>query len=128
MLQIQRIPEEIKEKLGNLSFQPYSPDKKNILVIGPIPGKQYSEIIFPILSPDPSKNKNVSLSGIRDIFLYNNNTCKILSIPQDDSITLIEFIDSNQDYFTPMYYRPFPEIFKIYVIDNDFVNKQTLRV
>ena len=75
-----------------------------------------------------NKNKNVSLSGIRDIFLYNNNTCKILSIPQDDSITLIEFIDSNQDYFTPMYYRPFPEIFKIYVIDNDFVNKQTLRV
>nr|YP_009106317.1 apocytochrome f of cytochrome b6/f complex [Interfilum terricola]AIT95087.1 apocytochrome f of cytochrome b6/f complex [Interfilum terricola] len=56
----ERIPEEIKEKLGNLSFQSYSPDKRNILVIGPIPGKQYSEIIFPILSPDPSKNKNVS--------------------------------------------------------------------
>jgi hypothetical protein len=76
-------------------------------------------------SKNKNKNKNVSLSGIRDIFLYNNNTCKILSIPQDESITLIEFIDSNQDYFTPMYYRPFPEIFKIYVIDNDFVNKQT---
>lgn len=55
-----RIPEEIKEKVGNLYFQPYSSDKKNILVIGPVPGKNYSEMVFPILSPDPSKNKNIS--------------------------------------------------------------------
>lgn len=55
-----RIPEEIKEKVGNLYFQPYSSDKKNILVIGPVPGKKYSEMVFPILSPDPSKNKNIS--------------------------------------------------------------------
>ena len=55
-----RVPEEMKKKVGNLYFQPYSPDKKNILVIGPVPGKQYSEMVFPILSPDPSKNKNIS--------------------------------------------------------------------
>nr|YP_009545129.1 cytochrome f [Gymnomitrion concinnatum]AZB86875.1 cytochrome f [Gymnomitrion concinnatum] len=52
-----RIPPEIKEKMGNLFFQPYSNDKKNILVIGPVPGKKYSEIAFPILSPDPAANK-----------------------------------------------------------------------
>nr|YP_009562315.1 apocytochrome f [Trichomanes trollii]QAV57672.1 apocytochrome f [Trichomanes trollii] len=52
-----RIPIEIKEKLNKLSFQNYRPDKKNILVIGPVPGKLYSEIIFPILSPDPSIDK-----------------------------------------------------------------------
>lgn len=52
-----RIPAEIKEKIGNLAFQPYSEDKKNLLVIGPIPGKTYQEIIFPILSPDPNVNK-----------------------------------------------------------------------
>nr|AND48319.1 apocytochrome f of cytochrome b6/f complex [Eosphagnum rigescens] len=52
-----RIPPEIKERIGNLYFQSYSPDKKNILVIGPIPGKKYSEIVFPLLSPDPSANK-----------------------------------------------------------------------
>jgi len=52
-----RIPPEIKEKMGNLFFQPYSNDKKNILVIGPVPGKKYSEIVFPILSPDPATNK-----------------------------------------------------------------------
>jgi apocytochrome f len=55
-----RIPEEMKSKVGKLYFQPYNEDKKNILVVGPIPGKKYSEIVFPILSPDPAKNKNVS--------------------------------------------------------------------
>lgn len=52
-----RIPPEMKEKMGNLLFQPYSNYKKNILVIGPIPGKKYSQIVFPILSPDPATNK-----------------------------------------------------------------------
>jgi len=56
----ERIPEEMKKKVGKLYFQPYSPEQKNILVVGPIPGKKYSEIIFPILAPDPTKNKSVS--------------------------------------------------------------------
>nr|WKT08631.1 apocytochrome f of cytochrome b6/f complex [Streptofilum sp. BC4-VF8pt]WKT08730.1 apocytochrome f of cytochrome b6/f complex [Streptofilum sp. ZNP2-VF4pt] len=55
-----RIPEEMKSKIGNLYFQPYSPDKKNIIVVGPLPGKQYSEMVFPILSPDPATDKRVS--------------------------------------------------------------------
>src|SRR6476469_3845713 len=55
-----QIPEEIQSKIGKLSFQPYNEEKKNILVVGPVPGKKYSEIVFPILSPDPSTNKNVS--------------------------------------------------------------------
>lgn len=54
-----RIPPEMKEKIGNLDFQPYSSDKKNILVIGPVPGEQYNEITFPILAPDPTSNKQV---------------------------------------------------------------------
>nr|QKQ14642.1 apocytochrome f of cytochrome b6/f complex [Zygnema circumcarinatum] len=53
----ERIPPELKEKIGNLYFQPYRADKENILVIGPVPGKTYSEIVFPILSPDPAVNK-----------------------------------------------------------------------
>lgn len=53
----ERIPPELKEKIGNLYFQPYRPEKNNILVIGPVPGKTYSEMVFPILSPDPSVNK-----------------------------------------------------------------------
>ncbi|KAL5761976.1 hypothetical protein ACOSP7_018240 [Xanthoceras sorbifolium] len=49
----------MKEKIGNLSFQNYRPTKKNILVIDPVPGQKYSEITFPILSPDPATNKEV---------------------------------------------------------------------
>nr|YP_010279040.1 cytochrome f [Hepatica falconeri]UKG19380.1 cytochrome f [Hepatica falconeri] len=54
-----RISPEMKEKMGNLSFQSYRPTKKNILVIGPVPGQKYSEITFPILSPDPVTKKDV---------------------------------------------------------------------
>uniref|UniRef100_A0A5K1AQ11 Cytochrome f n=1 Tax=Nymphaea colorata TaxID=210225 RepID=A0A5K1AQ11_9MAGN len=52
-----RISPEMKEKMGNLSFQSYRPNKKNILVVGPVPGQKYSEIVFPILSPDPATKK-----------------------------------------------------------------------
>ncbi|KAH7277779.1 hypothetical protein KP509_05G050300, partial [Ceratopteris richardii] len=54
-----RIPAEIKEKLGRLSFQSYRPGKDNIIVVGPVPGKLYNEIVFPILSPNPDTNKDV---------------------------------------------------------------------
>ncbi len=54
-----RIPEEMKEKVQDLYFQPYSEDKENIVVIGPLPGEQYQEIVFPVLSPDPKTNKAV---------------------------------------------------------------------
>jgi apocytochrome f len=53
-----RIPEEMKKKVGKLYFQPYSSSQKNIIVVGPVPGKQYSEMTFPILSPNPETNKD----------------------------------------------------------------------
>lgn len=55
-----RIPEEMKKKVGNAYYQPYSEDQKNILVIGPVAGKDYSEMVFPLLSPDPAKDSNVA--------------------------------------------------------------------
>ncbi len=55
-----RIPEEMKEKVGDTYYQPYSDDKENIVLVGPVPGEEYQEIVFPVLSPDPSKDKNVS--------------------------------------------------------------------
>ena len=56
----ERISEELKNKVGNVFYQPYSNDKSNILVVGPLPGKKYSEMVVPLLSPDPSKAKSVS--------------------------------------------------------------------
>nr|QCI06137.1 Apocytochrome f [Dicranema revolutum] len=52
------IPKELKEKTKGIYIQPYSTSKENILVVGPIPGNKNQEIVFPILSPDPSKDKN----------------------------------------------------------------------
>jgi len=52
-----RISPELKKKIQKLSFQPYSKDKKNILVVGPVSGKKYNQMIFPILSPNPEKDK-----------------------------------------------------------------------
>lgn len=54
-----RIPEEMKEKVQDLYFMPYSDEKENIVVVGPLPGEQYQEITFPILSPDPKTNKSI---------------------------------------------------------------------
>nr|YP_009994311.1 apocytochrome f precursor [Cuscuta nitida]QNP08427.1 apocytochrome f precursor [Cuscuta nitida] len=54
-----RLSPEMKEKIGNLSFNSYRPNQKNIVVVGPVPGQKSSEITFPILSPDPANNKSV---------------------------------------------------------------------
>jgi apocytochrome f len=54
-----RIPEELKEKLEGLYFQPYGEGKDNVLLVGPLPGEQYQEIVFPVLSPDPRSDKSI---------------------------------------------------------------------
>jgi apocytochrome f len=53
-----RIPEDIREEVSGMYIQPYSEEKPNILVVGPLSGDDYQELKFPILSPDPSENKN----------------------------------------------------------------------
>jgi len=56
----ERIPEEMKEKVGEVSlYQPYSQDKENIIVVGPLPGEQYKEMVLPVLSPDPGTDKSI---------------------------------------------------------------------
>ncbi len=54
-----RIPEELKQKTQDLYYQPYSDTQENIVLVGPVSGDEYPEIVFPVLSPDPSTNKNV---------------------------------------------------------------------
>ena len=59
----ERLSDEIKAKTKGVFVQPYSKDKENILVVGPIAGDkkgQLREIVFPILSPDPAQNSNVN--------------------------------------------------------------------
>jgi len=54
-----RLSDELKAKTKGVYITPYSPTKENILVVGPIAGEKNQEIIFPILSPDPAKQKDV---------------------------------------------------------------------
>ena len=53
------VPAEIKEKTKNIYIQPYSTTRDNILVVGPMASNKSQEITFPILSPDPSQNKDI---------------------------------------------------------------------
>jgi apocytochrome f len=54
-----RLDADLKAKTKGVYITPYSPTKENILVVGPISGDKYQEITFPMLSPDPNKDKNV---------------------------------------------------------------------
>ncbi|GAC1491291.1 MAG: apocytochrome f [Chamaesiphon sp.] len=54
-----RIPEEMKKKVEGLYFQPYKEGQENVVIIGPIPGDQYQEIVFPVLSPNPKTDKGI---------------------------------------------------------------------
>ncbi|MBD2694609.1 cytochrome f [Anabaena catenula] len=54
-----RISEELKEEVGDVYFQPYGEEKDNIVIVGPLPGEQYQEIVFPVLSPNPATDKSI---------------------------------------------------------------------
>jgi apocytochrome f len=58
-----RLTDEIKAKTKGVFVQPYSKDKENILVVGPIAGDKKGvlrDIVFPVLSPDPAQDKDVN--------------------------------------------------------------------
>lgn len=55
-----RLEKELIAKTKGVYITPYSKTRENIFVVGPINGEKNQEIIFPILSPDPEKQKNIS--------------------------------------------------------------------
>nr|YP_009519320.1 Apocytochrome f [Codium arabicum]AYC65205.1 Apocytochrome f [Codium arabicum] len=55
-----QIPPNLAKKVNKLSFQIYNKQNPNILVVGPVAGKKYSEITFPLLAPNPKVNKTIS--------------------------------------------------------------------
>ena len=54
----ERWTDEIKEETQGVYFTQYSEEQENIILVGPLPGDQNREIVFPVLSPDPRKDKN----------------------------------------------------------------------
>nr|YP_010903484.1 apocytochrome f [Hypnea cryptica]WCH55937.1 apocytochrome f [Hypnea cryptica] len=103
------LSQELKEKTQGTYIQPYSTSQANILVVGPVPGDKNQEIVFPILSPDPSKDKNVHFikypiyvggnRGRGQIYPTGNksNNNAILS-PASGKIRQIEALDNNNGY------------------------------
>ena len=54
-----RLEKELIAKTKGVFITPYSKTRENILVVGPINCEKNQEIIFPILAPDPEKDKTV---------------------------------------------------------------------
>lgn len=54
-----RIPEEMKEDIEGVYYQSYKEGDDNVILVGPLPGEQYQEIVFPVLAPDPKTNKDI---------------------------------------------------------------------
>jgi len=54
----ERWTDEIREETQGVYFTQYSEEQENIILVGPLPGDQNREIVFPVLSPDPRKDSN----------------------------------------------------------------------
>ena len=54
-----RWTDDIKEETEGVYFSQYSDEQPNILLVGPIPGDQHQEVVFPVLSPDPATDSNI---------------------------------------------------------------------
>jgi apocytochrome f len=54
-----RLPKALKKEMKGLAWSPYSKEKPNIVVAGPVPGKIYETLVLPILAPDPNTDKEV---------------------------------------------------------------------
>ena len=103
-----RIPEEMKEKVGNTYFQSYREGMDNVVLVGPLPGEQYQEVVFPVLSPDPAQDKSVNFGkfavhlganrGRGQVYptgeLSNNNSFKA---PAAGTITQIAATETGTD-------------------------------
>jgi apocytochrome f len=54
-----RLPKALKKEMKGLAWSPYSKEKPNIVVAGPVPGKIYETMTLPVLAPDPNQDKDV---------------------------------------------------------------------
>jgi len=54
-----RLPKAMKKEMKGLAWAPYSKEKPNIVVAGPVPGERYEKMTLPILAPDPNTQKDI---------------------------------------------------------------------
>ncbi len=61
----EEMTEAQREETAETYITPYSEDKPNILLVGPLPGEQHQEIVFPVVAPDPAKDPSVAFMKYR---------------------------------------------------------------
>lgn len=54
-----RIPEALKEEMEGTYYSTYNDASDNVVLVGPLPGDEHQEIVFPVLSPDPAQDSSV---------------------------------------------------------------------
>jgi len=54
-----RMSDELKEETAGIYYTQYSDELPNTYIVGPLPGDQHQEIVFPILSPDPAADSAI---------------------------------------------------------------------
>merc|ERR1711972_721036 len=59
-----RLPKVLKKQMKGLAWSPYSKEKPNIVVAGPVPGSTYKNMTLPILAPDPNTNKDIHFDNL----------------------------------------------------------------
>merc|ERR1711972_479342 len=66
-----RLPKALKKEMKGLAWAPYSKEKPNIVVAGPVPGARYEKMTLPILAPDPNTGKDIYFD--KYTFYYGGN-------------------------------------------------------
>ena len=55
-----RISEELKEEMEGIYYSTYNNGSDNVILVGPLPGDQHQELVFPVLSPDPAQDSSIN--------------------------------------------------------------------
>merc|ERR1712157_381886 len=63
-----RLPKALKKEMKGLAWAPYSKEKPNIVVAGPVPGERYEKMTLPILAPDPNTQKDINFDKVLMFF------------------------------------------------------------
>ncbi|KKZ14806.1 MAG: apocytochrome f [Candidatus Synechococcus spongiarum 142] len=55
-----RIPDALKEEMEGIYYSNYNDSSDNVILVGPLPGDQHQELVFPVLSPNPAEDSAIT--------------------------------------------------------------------
>jgi apocytochrome f len=66
-----RLPKALKKEMKGLAWSPYSKERPNIVVAGPVPGQTFERMVLPVLSANPATNNKVDYG--KQFFYFGAN-------------------------------------------------------